>query len=124
PTHLMTVEAVKGYLAKLKPDGVAILHLSNRNLELRSVAEAVAAQAGGSALIQRHYAPEGVSTLWESDEDVLIAARTPAVLAPYRADPTWSAARPHAARPWTDDYTNVFGALAEQMKDRWAATSQ
>jgi SAM-dependent methyltransferase len=124
PTHLMTVEALRGYLAKLKPDGVMVMHLSNRNLELRGVAEAVAVSAGAPALIQRHYAPEGVSTLWESDEDVLIAARTPAALAAYREDPAWAPVKAGKMRPWTDDYTNVFGALAAQMKDRWAATSQ
>ncbi|HEY2359258.1 MAG TPA: fused MFS/spermidine synthase, partial [Phenylobacterium sp.] len=32
PTHLLTEEAVRGYLTHIKPDGVLILHLSNRNL--------------------------------------------------------------------------------------------
>jgi SAM-dependent methyltransferase len=124
PTHLMTVEAIEGYLAKLKPDGVLILHLSNRNLELRDVAQAVALEAGGAALIQRHHPPEGITTLWESDEDVMIVGHSAQALAPYVADPAWHAARRTGTRPWTDDYTNVFGALVEQMKDRWAATSQ
>ena len=34
PTHLLTVEAIAGYLKLLKPDGVVILHLSNRNLDI------------------------------------------------------------------------------------------
>ena len=34
PAHLLTVEAMRGYLAHIKPDGVVIMHLSNRNLEL------------------------------------------------------------------------------------------
>ena len=33
PAHLLTVEAVRGYLTKLKPDGVLILHLSNLELK-------------------------------------------------------------------------------------------
>ncbi|MFI4966116.1 MAG: spermidine synthase, partial [Caulobacterales bacterium] len=52
PTHLLTTEAVRGYLTHLKPDGVLILHLSNRNLDLNGPAQAVARAAGGVALIQ------------------------------------------------------------------------
>ncbi len=120
----MTVEALRGYLAKLKPDGVLILHLSNRNLELRDIAQAVALEAGGAALIQRHHPPEGVSVLWESDEDVMIVGHSMQALAPYAADPSWRVARRGETRAWTDDYTNVFGALARQMRERWATVSQ
>ena len=52
PAHLLTVEAVKTYLTKIKPDGIVILHLSNRNLDLRNPAQAVAIAAGGHALLQ------------------------------------------------------------------------
>ena len=34
PTHLLTAEAIQGYLRLLKPNGVVLLHLSNRNLEI------------------------------------------------------------------------------------------
>ena len=37
PVHLMTAEAMKMYLDKLKPDGVVLLHTSNRYLDLDSV---------------------------------------------------------------------------------------
>src|SRR5262249_50960811 len=42
PTHLLTVEAMRGYLSHLKPDGVLVLHLSNRHLELLGPAQATA----------------------------------------------------------------------------------
>ena len=35
PTHLLTVEALRELSRVLKPDGVVVLHLSNRNLDLR-----------------------------------------------------------------------------------------
>jgi hypothetical protein len=34
PTHLLTEEAIDGYLKLLKPTGVVMLHLSNRNLDI------------------------------------------------------------------------------------------
>jgi SAM-dependent methyltransferase len=118
PTHLLTVEAVKGYLTHLKPDGVLILHLSNRNLELRGPAMAVAHAAGGYALLQKHVQPPGNPALWESSEDALIVARNPQALAAYAADPRWRPTNPNLVRPWTDDYVNLVGALYARLKER------
>eukprot|EP01035_Chromulina_nebulosa_P057309 gene57309-78525_t len=86
PAHLLTVEAVKGYLTRLKPNGVLILHLSNRNLELRAPAMAVAQAAGGYALLQRHNKDWNTPNMWESSEDALIIGRSAAALAPWEAD--------------------------------------
>ena len=119
PAHLLTVEAMKGYLAKLKPDGVLIVHLSNRNLELRAPAMAVAEAAGGFALIQRHSPAKGSPPLWESAEDAMIVSRSLAALAPYEADGRWAQTDPTAARPWTDDYMNLAGAMYAQLKVNW-----
>ncbi|HEY8004007.1 MAG TPA: fused MFS/spermidine synthase, partial [Phenylobacterium sp.] len=48
PAHLLTLEAMRGYLARIKPDGVIVFHLSNRNLELASPVAATALAAGGA----------------------------------------------------------------------------
>ena len=116
PTHLLTTEAVRGYLTHLKPDGVLILHLSNRNLDLNGPAQAVAKAAGGVALIQ-HYRPdvEKERAGWPSPEDAVIVARSPAGLARFANDARWQPTEPDKVRPWTDDYTNLFGALWRRL---------
>lgn len=119
PAHLMTVEAVKGYLTKLKPDGVLVLHLSNRNLELRGPAMAVAKAAGGYALLQRHRKADSSPNYWESGEDVLIIGRSPAALAAFEADDRWQRADARGVKPWTDDYTNLVGALIAKLEERF-----
>ncbi|MDO8901000.1 MAG: fused MFS/spermidine synthase [Phenylobacterium sp.] len=119
PAHLLTVEAVEMYLAKLKPDGVLVMHLSNRNLDLVSPAMAVAAAAGGAALLQRHAAAYDSPVLWESAEDVLIVAQTPDALRLYENDVRWEAADGSLAAPWTDAYTNLPGALYARMRETW-----
>ncbi len=119
PAHLLTVEAVRMYLDRLKPEGVLILHLSNRNLDLISPAMAVAEAAGASALLQRHSAAYGAPPLWESAEDVVILAKSPAGLAPFANDVNWDPVDPTRARPWTDDYTNLPGALYARLKEQW-----
>jgi SAM-dependent methyltransferase len=119
PAHLLTVEAMQGYLQRLKPDGVIILHLSNRNLDLMGPAQAVARAAGGRALAQGYRPGKDPQGSWESAEDVVIVARNDQALAAFAADPRWERANPFLARPWRDDYTNLAGALYANLKLRW-----
>lgn len=119
PAHLLTVEAARGYLAKLKPDGVLVFHLSNRNLDLKGPAMAVAKAAGGVALLQEYRPPADAPQLSESQEDVLIVGKNAAALAPFASNGHWRPTNPDAVRPWTDDYTNLPGALYRRLKERF-----
>ena len=114
PTHLLTVEALKGYLRLIKPDGVVLMHLSNRNLSLAGPAEAAAQAAGGSALFGEHWVFEGTSPYVDSSGQALLMARDPKALDRYSGDPQWTAPKAQA-RAWTDDYTNVWGAMIRRM---------
>ena len=118
PVHLLTVEAVRGYLRVIRPDGVVILHLSNRNLELTAPAAAVVAAAGGAALTQTYRPPANAGTFSQSAAIVVIAARTPQALESFRRDPRWRAIDAHQVRPWTDDYSNVLAALIARIQQR------
>lgn len=121
PAHLLTVEAVKGYLAKLKPDGVLILHLSNRNLDLLGPAQAVARAAGGQGLIQSYRPPEkSPPGSWESAEDAVIVAKDHRALDTFIRSGQWQSVNPFLARPWTDDYTNLAGSMYANLKGRYA----
>ena len=119
PAHLLTVEAVRGYLTKLKPNGILILHLSNRNLDLMNPAQAVARKAGGWALVQEFRPLKDPAGSWESPEDAVIVARNHEALAGFKATGLWRTADPFKVRPWTDDYTNLAGALYGNLKGRW-----
>jgi hypothetical protein len=114
PAHLLTVEAVKMYLSRIKPDGVVILHLSNRNLDLIDPAQAVALAAGGHALVQLHSRVAARPLMWESPEDAVIIARTPQGLAPFATNVRWRPVDAHGVRPWSDDYIDLFGALVRR----------
>jgi spermidine synthase len=116
PTHLLTVEAIAGYLRLLKPDGVVVLHLSNRNLEITLPAEAAAAALNAPALHQIYRErPEAVQ-MSESSTEALVIGKSEAAMAPYRADPRWRRLEPTEVRPWTDDYVNLFGSLIRQIQ--------
>ncbi len=116
PTHLLTVEAMRSYLDKLAPGGVLLLHLTNRNLELTGPAAAVAKEVGAVSLQQlftptRQMGPSPEVT----PSGVMMVARTEADLARFKADKRWTATNPGASRPWSDDYTNILGALIAHM---------
>jgi hypothetical protein len=116
PTHLMTVEAMRTYLRVIRPGGVVVMHLSNRNLELSRPAAAVARAAGGAALLQEYRPREGTPTMSDASSIVLIVGRTPQALEPFRRDPRWEVPDPKGTRPWTDDYSNVLGALIGRLQ--------
>jgi predicted O-methyltransferase YrrM len=122
PTHLLTVEAMRLYLAHLAPGGLLVLHLSNRNLDLMRPAQAAVLASGATAMFQKHLADPAAPPLWESPEDAVIAARDRAALAPFAADPRWRKADPDGVRAWTDDHIDVFGALARRVAARWSGT--
>ncbi|MFZ3007297.1 MAG: hypothetical protein WA047_14110, partial [Phenylobacterium sp.] len=67
-----------------------------------------------------HDAAKSSPMLWESSEDALIVARNERALAAFAGDPRWKPTEPVLVRPWTDDYTNLVGALYGRMKERWS----
>ena len=118
PVHLMTREALALYVSRLATGGVLMFHISNRFLDLEPVLANLVADGGLSGLIQKHRlgADEPVNVFTGTPlvlpSDWVVIARAPEDLAFLGRDGRWRAlgARPHD-RPWTDDYTNVFGAL-------------
>ncbi|QBX37903.1 spermidine synthase [Brevundimonas sp. S30B] len=111
PTHLLTVEALREYLSLLKPDGVLVLHLSNRNLEITLPAQAAAQALGVQARHQVYIERPDTPDMAEASTEALILSPTPQGLAEFDADGRWNQLAPTEVRPWTDDYVNLFGAL-------------
>jgi hypothetical protein len=121
PAHLMTVEALDGYLKRLTPDGMIVFHISNRFLELASVIEG-AARARGLVAYYNALDPK----FWNPDPAKLdlrpylaVVARTPAALRGMTADPAWHQATADEVSPaWTDDYSNVIGAIIRKVSGK------
>lgn len=117
PTHLLTVEAIEGYLTMLKPDGVVLLHLSNRNLDITMPAVAAAQALGKPSLHQLYYESDTTPEMAEASTEALILSPTPEGLRDFMADQRWNTPARTAVRPWTDDYVNLFGSLQRSMFD-------
>jgi spermidine synthase len=110
--HLLTFEAVELYLSRLEPDGLLVLHISNRYLVLEPVIAELARATGAACLIGSKGVSreEGLRGLDGSDWAVL--SRDGAQLEGLRSE-GWRV--PRAAEPpvrlWTDDYSNVLAVL-------------
>jgi hypothetical protein len=119
PIHLLTREAIAVYLRKLKPNGIVALHVSNYHLELGTV---VAGAAHANGAITRLY--DGGDVKEDANEQKWV----PTVAAVARKDEDfgalakskyWPVLVPDPAqRVWTDDYSNVLGALVRRLRQR------
>ena len=106
PIHLITREAAQMYFRKLKPSGVLAIHLSNRFLDLKPVASALAADLGYPARIR--VAPPGPRRMLAGSVWAVIS-RDSTVFRPLSGwHPTVADGR---VKVWTDDYSNVFSVV-------------
>ena len=115
PVHLMTREAVRLYMSKIKADGVIAMHISNRYLELESVLAAIAAEEGlamKAALIQ---VDEVAKKNFVATSNVVVLARDASLFGNLNDDPRWHAGSPNGTRAWTDDFSDVFTALLRKL---------
>jgi len=114
PVHLLTVEALEDYAAALDADGILLIHVSNKILELRPVLESNAAAAGLTACHRDNAGrtdPDAEETYWMAfSRDVgVIEALTDRLGWRMRRGP--AALQGEAPRPWTDRYSGLLGAI-------------
>ena len=111
PAHLLTAEAFDVYLRHLRPDGLLLVHATNRYLDLPPVIARIAREKGLHAL---QIADDGISAedRRRARTDWVVMARSAERLAPVATD--WRVRKLEAdiARTlWTDDFNNLFQAL-------------
>lgn len=117
PTHLLTREAVNLYLSRLSEDGVLVMHVSNNHMDLPQVVARVADSLGAPARYQYfNPTPEQAELEDAHASQVVVLARTEAAFAKLDADPNWRVLTGDGRRPWSDDYTNVIGAIMEKKR--------
>jgi SAM-dependent methyltransferase len=125
PIHLLTREALDLYFRKLKPNGVVAMHISNRNLELASV---VAGIAEANKTVVRVY--DGGDIDEDVDEHrwiptIAVVARNEADFGILAKSELWPIReRDPRQRVWTDDYSNIVGALLRHLRNRRAYSSE
>jgi hypothetical protein len=114
PVHLMTAEALRLYLDKLKPDGIVLLHISNRYLDLDSVLAAEVRTLPGveGFLISDDNADGSYA---QSTSTVAVFAKSKEALEPLRSLEGVAEFEETRLKPWTDDYSDILGPFLSKM---------
>lgn len=110
PIHLLTVQAFRLYFRNLLPDGVLAVNISNRFLDLAPVVARAAAALGRSAVLIEDAGEPG-EVVYKRSEWVLLTAE-PRLAARLEREGHGRLLGPaRGTRLWTDDYSDVLGAL-------------
>ncbi|MFO0856556.1 MAG: fused MFS/spermidine synthase [Phycisphaerales bacterium] len=115
PTHLVTLEAIRDvYVPRLKPGGVLLMHISNRYFDLSGPLARIAQEtelkvlmrADNDVPIEQQYSDARKASTW------MVMAKEVADFRGLEAQPGWIPVRARENQVlWTDDYTNLLGAL-------------
>jgi hypothetical protein len=111
PVHLLTDEAFAIYMQHLKPDGVIVVNITNRYINLAPVINAVAKKYGlGVTRVMTDY--DDANLLYRTDFMMLsknqkFLAAVPQVLLDKYLQPNYEVPL------WTDSFSNLFSILKE-----------
>jgi len=110
PTHLITLQAMRGYLRHLGSDGVLAVHISNKYLDLKPVMAAAAQQLGLVALLRDIDEEAGDPYCFGSTWVLLMSPGRAQALPPEIREARQL--EPRAGfRAWTDDFSNLLTIL-------------
>jgi hypothetical protein len=116
PIHLATEEAMKIYKEKLAPQGAVLMHVSNRHLELASVIVGI---ADANDLKSWVYSEDsGRDDEYIFATSVVVSAREEADVGKLASSDVWTETEADEnQRVWTDDYSNILGAVYRRLRD-------
>lgn len=115
PIHLATEEAMAIYKAKLAPQGAVVMHVSNRHLELASVVVGIAEENDLKSWVYNE--DSGRDNEYIFTTNVVISAREETDVGKIASDEKWVLTEAtEGQRVWTDDYSNVLGAVWRRLR--------
>jgi hypothetical protein len=118
PVHLLTREALALYAAKLAPHGSLIFNASNRNIELTGVIAASAAANNLVTLAKRDNELLDSPTTMRARAEIAAVARSEADTGLAGSAMGWERIpAPTSVRLWTDDYSDLLGAIVRKYRD-------
>src|SRR3954469_2825559 len=117
PIHLATEEAMAIYKAKLAPQGAVVMHVSNRHLELESVVVGIADANDLKSWVYNEDSKRDNEYIFATE--VVVSAREEADVGTLAASEDWALTdAEERQRVWTDDYSNVLGAVWRRLRHR------
>ena len=116
PIHLATEEAMEIYKSKLAPQGAVVMHVSNRHLELSSVVVGIADANDMKSWVYSEDSNRDNEYIFSTS--VVVSAREEADVGKLASSGQWALTEAEDnQRVWTDDYSNVLGAVWRRLKN-------
>jgi len=116
PIHLATEEAMAIYKQKLAPQGAVVMHVSNRHLELSSVVVGIADANDMKSWVYSE--DSGRDNEYIFSTTVVVSAREETDVGKLASSDVWAETEAdETQRVWTDDYSNVLGAVYRRLRD-------
>jgi spermidine synthase len=113
PVHLLTREAIEEYLLHLTGgSGVLALHVSNRYFDLAPVIHRLADDIGLTGRYRLDPSSPELESQGRWSSQWIALSWTPESLSGLSADLGWTDLPPAEGRLWTDDYSDLLGALS------------
>ncbi len=116
PVHLLTLEAVQLYLQKLKENGLIVVHISNRYLDLKPNLIALAAKLDLQLayINDNQFDPSDSANFERSQAEYALLTRSKGVVNYLSAisQEAWSSVELNSDFPvWTDSHSGIFPLL-------------
>ena len=116
PIHLATEEAMEIYKDRLAPQGAVVMHVSNRHLELASVVVGIADANDLKSWVYSEDTSRDDEYIFSTT--VVVSAREEADIGKLASSEQWALTEAEDdQRVWTDDYSNVLGAVWRRLKN-------
>jgi hypothetical protein len=116
PMHLATEQAMEIYKDKLAPQGAVVMHVSNRHLELSSVVVGIADANDLKCWVYSE--DSGRDNEYIFSTSVVACTREEADVGKLASSEVWAFTEAdEKQRVWTDDYSNVLGAVWRRLRD-------
>jgi hypothetical protein len=117
PVHLVTREAMAIYLKKLAPNGLVLMHVSNRHMELASVVAGIAHANGLVTWVNDGTSGEDEANYKFSSTVAAVARSEDDFSKEMEESDDWKVEEPDEQQwVWTDDYSNIIGSMIRQLK--------
>ncbi|MGE0629440.1 MAG: fused MFS/spermidine synthase [Hyphomicrobiaceae bacterium] len=114
PVHLLTADAIRMYMSRLAPDGILLLHISNRYLDLDSVLAATRPLVPGvEGLLLDDDEADG--SYASTGSTVGLFAKNSKLLPPLRALAMAKELPDTSMRGWTDDYSDILSPFLSRL---------
>ena len=109
PVHLLTKEVFEEYRARMTDNGVIVVHVSNRYVDLVPVLARVAGAVGANICYKEsvNQGPHYTGSYW------MFISWDKGVFDKIASRPTWITvtAKDHPGRVWTDNYSSILPAM-------------